>query len=520
MTADRLTERTDATPSVPSPLRAFLAVLAAGVALRLALAYVVFPDQGFATDMRLFDTWAEALAKSGPGSFYASTSSDYPPGYMFVLWAIGWLGSVVGPALGVSATSITVALLKLPPIAADVGIAALLYRAGSRSFGGRSGVVAAALYLFVPISWYDSALWGQVDGVAALFMLAAVLAAAEGRPRIAILAAVAAALVKPQGLAVFVVVLPVLLRRAVIAPPGSRWRGALGLAGTLALGLVAATAPLLPFDIARYADPHLAGIPGIGQIDGFVGLLRSTADEFSVLTANAFNMWSLAGSSPLASSASGSGSWTSDSMIVAGGMAASTLGAVLLALVGLAVALGLLLRDDRRLIVLGFAVVAFAFYALPTRVHERYLFAFFPAGALLASPIAGGVVTYLGVGLMNLINVHAVLGSGGSFGGFGGAGRGGFGGPGGFGPGRAGSGGVAGFGGSGGFGGGGFGSASPISQISLPFTDLARSEFLVTAVAVGQTLAFVALFAIWIVAAYGPLLRGAFAHRQAAAASL
>ena len=60
-----------------------------------------------------------------------------------------------------------------------------------------------------------------------------------------------------------------------------------------------------------------------------------------------------------------------------GGIHAVTLGAILLVGVGLLVAGGLLLRADRLPIVLGFTVLAFAFYALPTRVHERYLFPFF-----------------------------------------------------------------------------------------------------------------------------------------------
>jgi hypothetical protein len=60
------------------------------------------------------------------------------------------------------------------------------------------------------------------------------------------------------------------------------------------------------------------------------------------------------------------------------GLSAVQLGAALLVVVGLTVAIGLLLRDDRLTILLAFAVVAFAFYAVPTRVHERYLFAALP----------------------------------------------------------------------------------------------------------------------------------------------
>jgi hypothetical protein len=98
--------------------------------------------------------------------------------------------------------------------------------------------------------------------------------------------------------------------------------------------------------------------------------------------------------------------------------------------------------------------------------------------------------------------LHAVLGSSGEIGGFTG-GSGGPGNPGGF--------------SGGGFGGGGFGGAGDgvrsgiggggVSWPNLPFVDIARSEPVVAAVAVGQTLAFAALLLAWLVVAFGPSLR-------------
>ncbi len=433
-----------------TPAALFLAVLSSGIALRLGLAYVAYPNQGFASDLQQFTSWAEALARVGPGAFYASSNANYPPGYMYVLWLLGELGRLIGPPFGVSSAQATLSLLKLPPIAADAGISLLLYRAGQAWFGGRSGVVAAALYLFIPVTWYDSALWGQVDAVGAFLMLAAILALADGWTEPALLLSTASALVKPQDLIVFVVVLPVLLCRHVLrvgsgpvprlgrrlaafdARTGGRLtdQGPLRLGIALALSAIAALVVILPFDLGRFAPAGLSGTPVVGQAAGLAGLFESLSGEFSVLSANAFNGWALVGNPPLAAIAAGSGSWISDSLPVLGGLSAVQLGAVLLVGAGLLVAGGLLVRDDRISIVLGFAVVAFAFYALPTRVHERYLFPFFPAAALLAAPYLGGVVAFIGTGLMNTINIHAVLGAGGAIGGFGGLG-GGFGGRGG-----------------------------------------------------------------------------------------
>ena len=51
----------------------FLAILAAGLLLRFVLAEVVVPGAGFAGDLRQFESWATALAATGPGAFYATT---------------------------------------------------------------------------------------------------------------------------------------------------------------------------------------------------------------------------------------------------------------------------------------------------------------------------------------------------------------------------------------------------------------------------------------------------------------
>jgi hypothetical protein len=522
-----------ATPASTSPLPRrlslagwFLAILAAGLAFRLVLAYVVFPSQGFASDLEQFRNWSTNLAGSGPGSFYQTSGANYPPGYMYVLWLLGELGQPVGSLLGVSSSQATMFLLKLPAMAADGVIAALLYRAATSWFGGRAGLVAAALYLFLPVTWYDSALWGQVDAVGSLLMLAALLALADGWSEPATVLAVLSVLVKPQDAVCLVVVLPVLVRRhllrvgsgpqpelgarmaALDARLGGllREQGPLRVGTSLLLGALVGIVLLMPFDIESLAPASLSNVPVIGQVAGLISLFGSAAGQFDVLTANAFNGWALVGPAPLSSIAGGGGMWTPDSLALVGGLSAMQLGTAMLVLVGLLVGVGLLLRDGRLPIFLAFAVTAFAFYAVPTRVHERYLFAMFPAGALLAAGFLGGWLAYIFAGLLNAVNLHAVLGSSGQIGGLpggvGGSG-GGFGG-GGFGVGFRG-------GPGGGFGGGG------ISWINLPFVDIARSEPVVMAVAIGQSVAFAALLVAWLVVAFGPLLRRGVALEPAPA---
>ena len=174
---------------------------------------------------------------------------------------------------------------------------------------------------------------------------------------------------------------------------------------------------------------------------------------------------------------------------------------------GVLIAGGLLVRDGVVPILLGFTILALAFFVLPTRVHERYLFPFFASGAVLAAMALRWVAGVAGASFVHAANLVAVLsgnlafgfggGSGGAGGSPGGGPTGGFGGgagrPGGFGGPGGGPGGLG-----GGLGGSGFGS------ISLPFTDLAQSQLAVTVSAVGLSALLVALLAAWAVVILRP----------------
>ncbi len=208
--------------------RGFLAVAAAGLGLRLVLAYLVFPGKGLAADLGFFESWTRTLTEVGPGSFYASAASaNYPPVYPAILWLVGLLAHPLAAVTGASLDQAIVDLLKLPAIVADLLIALVLYRAGSRWFGRGAGSIAAALYLFIPVTWYDSALWGQVDAVGTLVMLGALVLLVEGWSEAAAAMGALSLLVKPQDAIVLVVIAPVLVRRHLLRP-GSGPMPALG----------------------------------------------------------------------------------------------------------------------------------------------------------------------------------------------------------------------------------------------------------------------------------------------------
>src|SRR5689334_20261893 len=102
-----------------NPYTAILLVAATiGIGIRIWLATL----PGFQGDLQIFRDWAQRLAAEGPGHFYDNAStSDYTPGYLWVLWLLGGIDRLfhLSPGQWVFA-------LKLPSIVADSASAVLL----------------------------------------------------------------------------------------------------------------------------------------------------------------------------------------------------------------------------------------------------------------------------------------------------------------------------------------------------------------------------------------------------------
>ena len=453
--------------------RAALALLGVALAVRLALAFVVAPGVYYAEDIGLLRSWATTLADVGPSGFYATQeTANYPPVYPYVLWGMSALAGLVG-----GTADIGVGLLKVPAMLVDVGIGALLYVAGRRWFGTRAGLVAAGVYLFIPVTWYDSALWGQMDAVGTIALLAAIVLLVEGWSEGAAVLAVLAILVKPQYAIGLAVVVPVLLHRHVLAigsgprpSPGGRLgrlrplldrQGPERLLTSTLAAVAVALVVILPFDLSTKAPPDIGAVPAVGDVVGLANLFLSGGDRFTVLSANAYNLWALVGPQPIAYVLGPPGAaWTPESLAVLGGVPAVAVGAALLVGVWLLVFAGLLVRDGRLAILLGISVLAFAIYGLPTRVHERYLLPFFGVASLLAAPWATARVAVVLAGLLNTVNVHAVLGRSLAF--------------------------------------------DASRNVELPMAEFARSEPVIAAVAVGQTLLLAAFLVAWLVVLVAP----------------
>ena len=333
------------------------ALFVAGFLLRILLAR----GGGFPSDIGVFQGWAARLAEVGFGDFYApDVFADYPPGYLYVLWVFGEIARVMFDGI------VPVFLVKLPAIVADVALAYVVMRLASvvASAGGveRWWVrpAAAAAILFNPPIVFLSAVWGQVDTVAALYALGGVLLLVKPDRTVRSEAGGAALLAlafatKPQTAFLLPVVALVLVVRHV--------RGKRPEPAELAVRL---GIPVLTFFAVWIGLALPFGLTP-GPLLRFYAEAGSTYPYTSVW---AFNLWGIAGfwradSGPAAFQLFGL------SAIAVGIVAFSV--AVSFALVRAFRALSARRPDVEVLLAAGGAVVCLSF-ALLTRIHERYLF--------------------------------------------------------------------------------------------------------------------------------------------------
>ena len=383
--------------------RRFYSILAAGLlvgfALRYWLAFVVFLNQGFAWDMATFASWMDTIRFEGFNAFAVDPGINYPPVFTDILALLNWIGdwSGISPYL----------LMKWPSVVADIGIGFVIAVAGRRWFGEKQALIAAAAYLFLPITWYDSAIWGQVDSLSMLPMLLSLVFLIEKKPEWSLVFFVVAVLTKPQGALILLILIPVLIGQLIQRELKLR-----RLATSIGAALTTFAVIAMPWSLESYlgeSNKGLASIPLVGDLLGLAVQYFSTAGMFPVLTANAFNIWAGVGEIPLAQQIQdGQVFWLTDEYPVFGVPAQATGGVLFLGVTGLIVWL-LVKRHSAQQVLLGSAALLVAFFALPTRVHERYLAQAFAILALVWVATNGRRI-FLGVlALANTLNLHAIL---------------------------------------------------------------------------------------------------------------
>ena len=82
--------------------------------------------KGYDVDMNCFLAWADMVFQNGVGHFYSLDAfTDYPPGYMYVLYVIGGLRSGFGIEQG---SDLSILMTKVPAILCDIGGSSVSWR--------------------------------------------------------------------------------------------------------------------------------------------------------------------------------------------------------------------------------------------------------------------------------------------------------------------------------------------------------------------------------------------------------
>ncbi len=335
---------------------------------------------GFPGDIKTFTAWAVALAERGSLGFYSSVPADYLPGYLYVLWGIGLLQRVVH----MNAIALLV-VLKMPAVLADALSALILYRMARDFTSERIAILSAGAYLFNPGIIFNSAIWGQVDSVAACLALLATFLLVRGGVAASAAVFAAAFLVKPQVAPVGLMLGVFLVRRFATAaanPSSSRqvcWDtvAAAGFAGAAVI-----TVAIVPFRLTW-----------LGLARHVFGAVSKT--PFS--SVNAFNLWGAV-----------QGFYQPEGMRTLG-LPAFAWGGLLLTLSLLGLMVTLWKRPHVRTLLLVSGTALAASFLFPTRIHERY---FLPALAFLAVAPAldrrtiGPYLIFSITFLLNLVHIY------------------------------------------------------------------------------------------------------------------
>ena len=276
---------------------------------------------------------------------------------MWVLWALGSLGALI------TGSTDPGALIKLPAILADGMLVFATARLAADLGAPRRGQLAAAVAMAVgPMIWLDSAVWGQVDSVGTAALLLSLSALIRGETvRGAILAALAAVL-KPQ----FGILIPIVAVLAFVRARSARDPWAFVVAGLAGAATIAIAA--LPFGLT---------LPDV------LAKVAEAAGGYPYLSVNAWNPWALieVGGRAVVDATG----WASDiDPLPLIGIPGVAIGSAAIAAAVL-VAMRYVRSDTAIRTVTAVAILAIAFFVLPTRVHERYLFPAIPLTIALAA---------------------------------------------------------------------------------------------------------------------------------------
>lgn len=296
--------------------------------------------------------WGETLWQYGFAQYYDHVWSDRLPGTMpYLLWAAAWLHHSFGLSNEL--------VYKLPANIADSVLAYIIFLFSARRWGEWKGLAAGCLYAALPVAWNISALWGQMDSVQALALVAVILVLLRGNHLIAAALWSAIFLFKPHSIIFAPLFVLIMWQRN----PARVFSRKIGSSAIVALGSIW----LLSFPFTR----EMPGGSGAWLVHPFELVwkqFRYAVDLYPYASLHALNFWTLLGLN-----------WVPDVHTFAG-MSYHAWG------IGLFVGFLLLIlsyvwrtkkpAQSSELYFLAAAAISLVAYTFLTRVHDRHGFPF------------------------------------------------------------------------------------------------------------------------------------------------
>ncbi len=353
-------------------------IFGAALLLRLILAYTT---HGFGNDIACFAAWADRIFTVGPGAFYsAETFTDYPPGFMYVLYIIGALRSLLGLP---SYSNLHILLLKLPAILCDITCGFLIFREGAKRLhlSKLQSMCVACAYLFQPAIILNSSCWGQVDSVHTLVVILMCLFLMDGKMLPAYAIYGLGVLLKPQTLIFTPILLVGILDHVFLL--NFSWRKFFyNLCGGLAV----------------VCGMFLLCVPF--GLDAAIAQYTSTLGSYEYAAVNAYNFWGLFGLN-----------WVDQNTIFLflPCKAWGTIAIVLIVLFTFLIAMRCRKELSRYFCLSAFIILTMFLFSV--RMHERYMY---PGLALLLfcclyKPTASLWKCYAGFAALHFYNTANVL---------------------------------------------------------------------------------------------------------------
>jgi dolichyl-phosphate-mannose-protein mannosyltransferase len=307
----------------------FILLLLGGFICRLILLSL----PGFKVDVDAWFAWAIRMYELGPSHFYSMEIwTNYTPGYLYVLWFLGWLREL----FSLDTSLFYSVILKLPSILAELILALFIYKEVLKASDKKWAILSSILILFNPAFIFNSAIWGQIDGLLALFMVLTIYFLTKERSILSSTFFALSFLIKPQTIAL----LPVFFFYLIYKPSLKR---------LLEISLPAA------FVILLLSLPFFPNQP----ITGIINLTRNMVSDYSYTSMFAYNIWGVVGF------------WLPDTTTWLG-LSYQLWGYLILVLFW---GIILLFFWKKRISFYSLAALStLSFYFFPTRVHDRYIY--------------------------------------------------------------------------------------------------------------------------------------------------